>query len=190
MLLTYFIDLDPSPGEFHQRLRRYVADARPGIADAAATIQAAWARALAAPQSPALPLSEVLRTLGALVDQEQAEMATLEVRPGEVTVRVLGRAGERRLRTQELQQESAARQALRGQVPVGPRAAPCFEPLLRILGRDLEREAAQDYTIVVTPDIIGVEGSAGYYALFPVGALEARAHSAVNLRLHWRESSQ
>src|SRR4051812_49945804 len=42
MVLTYFIDLDPSPERFARQLDEYVADARPGIADAAATLRVAW----------------------------------------------------------------------------------------------------------------------------------------------------
>src|SRR5438067_731219 len=44
MLLTYFIDLNPTPEDFSVRLAHYVADGRPGIGEAAATLQEASRR--------------------------------------------------------------------------------------------------------------------------------------------------
>ena len=45
MLLTAFIELDPTAEEFSKRLVQYSTDRRPEIAEAAASILQAWLRA-------------------------------------------------------------------------------------------------------------------------------------------------
>jgi hypothetical protein len=52
MLLTTFIELDPSADEFGELLTRYANDTRPDIADAAKLLLQAWMR-VASPQSQA-----------------------------------------------------------------------------------------------------------------------------------------
>jgi hypothetical protein len=179
MLLTYFIDLDPSPENFAGQLDEYVADAHPGIAEAAATPRAAWQRSQRQVQEPALPLPEVLRLLGAALDTEHAAMATLDVRPAEVTLRRFGLLQEEHLDARALQHERAVRQALRGRVPAtGPAAEARYEPILRALGTGLEAEPPQAYTVVVARQLVGVDGSRGYFRLFPAADLLARAQAS------------
>jgi hypothetical protein len=114
--------------------------------------------------------------VGSRLDAEEVELGTLEVQPTAVALRVLGRMREDHLDADALQQESVARQALRGHVP-GPRAAAPerYETRLRVLGTMLEAEPPQAYTIVVAPQLVGVEGSAGYFRLLSVSELAARA---------------
>jgi len=45
MLLTAFVELDPTAKEFSKRLAQYSTDRRPQIADAAASLLQAWLRA-------------------------------------------------------------------------------------------------------------------------------------------------
>jgi hypothetical protein len=178
MLLTYFIDRNPSPASFADQLDQYVADARPGIAEAAATVRAAWQRSQQQVQEPTLPLPEMLRLLGAALDTQQAAMATLHVQPGAVTLRIFGLLQEEHFDAQALQHEHAARQALRGHVPAtSPPAAARYEPLLRALGTILEAEPPQTYTLVVTSQVVGVEGARGYFRLFSVADLLAQAQA-------------
>lgn len=175
MLLTYFIDVAPSPPDFTARLQRYVADGRPGISEAAMTLLETWHRSQERGQPLSLPLPELMRTLGATLDAESAETAICEVRADGVTVRRQALVSEHRLDVPALQREAAARRALRGQGP-GAAAVPLgYEVLLRLVGLDLETQTAQTYTVVVTSQLVAVTGSAGYQAIFPVAALAARA---------------
>src|SRR5262245_3826987 len=44
MLLTYYIEVEPTAAEFDASLERYTHDQRPRIAEAAALLQSAWRR--------------------------------------------------------------------------------------------------------------------------------------------------
>ena len=183
MLLLYFIDRAPTPAAFATLLARYVADARPGIADAAAVLQQAWERAHAEPAAALPPLAETLRVLGALADEVGAPFSMLDVRTDEAQVRLYDVVRDERLDARALQQQSAARAALRGQVSPEAAGAPLrYEPLLRAVGALLAAEAAQTYQVIVTPQLIAVEGSAGYFGLFPTPQLAAQAHAAAQAR--------
>jgi hypothetical protein len=189
MMLTYLIELDPPHEEFGELLARYIGDVGPGIAGAADLLQASWRRAEALPAPP--PLAETLRTLGGLLDDAGTALARLSLAPESVLLQALGPVQERALGPAELQQEIAARTALRGQVPSDPAAAPTavgspdaparpdrseppdtpvpadrYEPLLRNLGAALAAEPPQSYEVYVTPRAVVVEGSAGYFAVF------------------------
>ncbi len=172
MLLCYFINLAPGPSEFTRRIERYVTDARPDIAAAAAVIEAAWQCSQCNPPLPPPPLREVLRTLGALVDGMLADIATIEVGRELTAIRLSDLPRERHLDAHALQYEMAAQRALRGQVPGDASGLMTrYEPLLRAIGMVLENQPPQGYTIIVSHQIIGVEGTAGYYGLFPVSQL-------------------
>jgi hypothetical protein len=171
MLLTYFIDLNPTVEEFGARLARYVADGRPGIADAARILQDASRRSAPDASPPLPPLSETLRTLGALVDEAGAAVATIEITDHGAHVCFFGALGERTLSPLEVQQEGSTRVALRGQVAAA--ASVRYEVLLRTVGRRLESEYAPAYRLLVTPELIGVHSSTGHYAGFPRAELIA-----------------
>ena len=125
MLLTYFIDLDPSPAEFTTRLQRYVADSRAGIGDAATTLLETWQRSQQATQPLTVPLPELLRTLGAIVSLQTADVVACEIHPDGIEIRHYSLTHEQRLDLLALQQQSTARRALRGRVP-GANAAPAL----------------------------------------------------------------
>jgi hypothetical protein len=165
MLLTYFIDLDPSAEEFDALLARYVADGRPGIAEAALILQDARRRSLPDAPPPLPPLSETLRTVGAVLDEAGAQVATIELSDHGVLLRLFKEAEERTLSPLQVHQESSARTALRGQVSAD--ASVRYEALLRMVGILLDREYAPAYRLFVTPQLIGVHSSTGHYAAFP-----------------------
>jgi hypothetical protein len=179
MLLTYFIERDPTAEAFTVMLAQYIEDPRPGIAEAAALLQRSWQRGRTV-SGPFPPLSETLRTLGGLIDDAQVRYAYLVI--GRGGVRLLTFGGEplqRNIDHAELQQEIAARTALRGQVPPSEQADGLSrESQLRVVGALLEEQADQSYDLVVTPRALVVEGSEGYYRLFPDDELTAFARAA------------
>jgi hypothetical protein len=119
---------------------------------------------------------QTLRTLGAFVDLTGARGAYLSVGPPEVAVQPFGAASTLHLGPLELMAESAARVALRGQgTPAGAAALAHHARLLRRLGGVLNAEEPQGYEVVVLPQLIVVEGQAGYYRVFAPEELEAPA---------------
>jgi hypothetical protein len=77
-LLSYFIELNPTAESFPGLLAQYVSDPRTGLASAAGILQRAWQRTQTTASMPAdLPLAEVLRTLGALLDDSGAHAGLL-----------------------------------------------------------------------------------------------------------------
>jgi hypothetical protein len=165
MMLTYLIDLDPRREEFDKLLARYIGDVGSGLAGAADLLQQSWQRAESATGAP--PLTETLRTLGGVLDDARAPLAHLSIGPERVLFQPLAPVSSRTLNPTELRQESAARAALRGQVPPDAATAPGrYEPLMRALGVALAIEPEQSFEVYVTPRAIVVEGSAGYFAVF------------------------
>jgi hypothetical protein len=182
MLLTYFIDLDPPAEEFDAPLARYIADGRPGIAEAAQILRDAHRRSAPDVPPPLPPLSETLRTLGAVLDEAGAQVATIELSDRGVQLRLCREPEERTLSPLQVHQESAARGALRGQVTAD--APVRYEALLRTVGTLLEREYAPGYRLFVTPELIGVHGSTGHYAAFPRETLVVRQAEKQQRRAH------
>jgi hypothetical protein len=65
MLLSYFVERDPSPEAFAHLLGQYVTSSRPGVAEAA-VLDRAWQRSAGATAvTPPPSREETLRTLGA-----------------------------------------------------------------------------------------------------------------------------
>jgi hypothetical protein len=187
MLLSYFIQLDPTAEAFDELLAQYVSDPRPGIAEAAALLQSSWLRgrtAARAPEPAPPALQETLRTLGALIDEAGARIVYLAVEPHRAQVqRFGGEPTQQAISRAELMQEIAARQALRGQVPaVDPTSAELFETRLRAVGAELDREPSQAYELVITPRSVVVEGSAGYHRVFTLDELGALMQAGAGRR--------
>jgi hypothetical protein len=123
LLLTYFIQQDPSADDFNAALAQHVASTRPSVAEAAWLLQRSWLRGdwtLAAPTAPLL--AETLRALGAHLDEAGAEAACLVVTAEGARLQAFG-AEAQSLALAELWQEIAARTALRGQLGPDDRAA-------------------------------------------------------------------
>jgi hypothetical protein len=133
MLLAYFIQRDPSAEEFGEQLERLAAEPCGEVAQAAALLLEAWrrARAEAAPTWP-MDVAELLRTLGALLDEAGARVARVMVTTDGVQLQLIHDLGADENGPVEnwdvpiigLQLESSARMAaMRGRVPP-PSAAP------------------------------------------------------------------
>jgi DNA-binding response OmpR family regulator len=176
MLLTTCIQLDPTPEALETWLAGHVASARPGVADAAALLRRAWQRDRASGTAP--PLSEQLRTLGGLLDEVGAEVASFAVAEGQAQVHTFQETHEQTLEPEQLRRESALRAALRGR---GPRVTPAgtrYEPLLRVLGTVLEAEPPQTYEVLVTPRAIVVDGETTGCQVFTLDQLDVLLRAA------------
>jgi hypothetical protein len=193
MLLVYCIECDPSVEAFTPLLARFAADPREGIATAANLLQDAWQRIWTEDVLAAPPMQEALRTLGGLLDDADAQSAYIAISPEGVQVQQRDSSGgltARELNTVTLQQELAARTALRGQVPaVDPTDPERYEPRLRALGAELDSEPPQSYQVLVTRRTIVVAGSAGYDRTFSGAELQARLAALLDRRLDSEEAN-
>jgi len=193
MLLVYCIECDPSVEAFTPLLARFAADPREGIATAANLLQDAWQRIWTEDVSAAPPMQEALRTLGGLLDDAEAQAAYIAISPEGVQLQQRDSSGvltARELNTVTLQQELAARTALRGQVPaVDPTDPERYEPRLRALGAELDAEPAQSYQLLVTRRTIAVAGSAGYDRTFSGAELQARLAALLDYRQDSEEAN-
>ena len=168
MLLTYFIELDPSLEAFDGLLQRYCDDSREGIAEGASLLQRSWLRGRPAPAAPVSlpPLQEALRTLGGMLDESEAPGAYIHIEADRLLFQPFG--GEAvKLGARELLLEVGARTALRGQVErTDPTQPDRFEISLRAVGAQLDRCPAQSYDVAALPHTIVVEGSADFHAVY------------------------
>jgi hypothetical protein len=187
VLLAYFIECDPTADELTALLARFVADPRPGIAAAAATLQGPWVRSRTVEETPtAPPLQEVLRTLGGLLDEAGAQAAYVAI--GAEGVQLQQRQPSGSLAVCEMDsvtlwQQLAARTALRGQVPpLDPTDPQRFETRLRALGAQLDALSPQGYQLLVTRQTIAVAGSDGYDRIFSSEEIAAILTALVNHR--------
>jgi len=190
MLLTYFIERDPSSESFTTLLAQFASDPRPGIAEAAGLLQRSWLRGRTGSAAPPFPpLPEALRTIGGLLDDGDVRFAHVAITAQGVRVLTFGdgEPSQRTIDLAELQQEIAERTALRGQVPAAPSTR--RETLLRAVGTVLEEEPAQDYDIVVMPRVVVVEGTVEYYRVFSTDELAELAAAAVERRGEENDSS-
>ncbi len=168
MLLTYFIELDPSAPVFTDLLARYASDARAGIAEAATLLQRSWLRGRSGvTREPMPPLAEALRAIGGGLDEALARAAYVVIEPDSIQVQTFGDLAQTTLGARELQQEIAARAALRGQVaPADPTATERYETRLRAVGSVLDDQPSQSFALLITRRTVVVEGSEGYYQVF------------------------
>jgi hypothetical protein len=184
MVLTYFVELNPSADAFADLLKEATADPRPRMAEAARVLQRAWEQGYVEGATASPPtVQETLRTLGGLIDEAAARGAYLGLTRGRAQLQVFGETWRLELAGRELSQHVAARTVLRGQGPTAdPAAADRFETRLRLIGADLEALPLQWYELVATPRLIVVEGSAGYYHEYSLKEIAAGLAHAVELR--------
>ena len=168
MLLTFFIELDPNVQSFTEMLMRYANDSRAGIADAAGLLQRAWIRGRSGQAAPPMPpFAETLRTVGGLLDEALARAAYIITSPDVIQIQTFGEPSQIVLGAHELQQEIAARMALRGQVsPSDPTGTERYETRLRAVGTVLDEEPPQSFALLVTRRSVVVEGAEDYYNVF------------------------
>jgi hypothetical protein len=189
-LLSYFIELNPTVETFPALLAQYVGDPRSGIASAAGVLQRAWQRTRTTATVPAdLPLAEVLRTLGALLDDSEARAGLLALARDRPRLHMFaetvigGDLAHQTLGLLELSLEIAARTALRGQMtPRDPTAVDRFETRLRAVGVELDAEPPQSYEILLTERTIVVEGTAGYYRVCTSEGLAPQLRTLIRQR--------
>jgi hypothetical protein len=118
-------------------------------------------------REPMPPLAESLRAIGGGLDETLTRAAYVVTEPDSIQVQTFGEVTQLTLGPQELHQEIAARQALRGQVaPTDPTSTERYETRLRAVGNVLDEEPAQSYAVVITRRTVVVEGSEGYYSVF------------------------
>jgi hypothetical protein len=186
-LLGHFVGVDPPANEFGALLVDYLQSAPPSDPATADRLQRSWLRAELGGASPVRSLQETLRTLGALLDEADlrgSEVVSLEVDAERAAVGTLGRFRRREFDPLRLRQQSAARMALRGQMMprTNPTALDRYEPRLRAVGAALDREPPQSYRIAVTPNVVVVEGSAGYRHGFTPAQLAALLQQTMSQR--------
>jgi hypothetical protein len=184
MMLVSFIEMAPAPEAFDKLLARYVADARPGIAEAATLLQRSWRQGqFQAEAEPRITLEETLRVLGGLLDDARARAAFVVLTPDGAQMQAFGETHQWELTTADIARESAARSALRGQVQVGDVTVPDrLERALRAAGAALETEPQQTYELAVTHRALVAEGSAGYFHVFSFDELAVLLRAAIEQR--------
>jgi hypothetical protein len=154
IMLSYFIERDPSSEAFEELLARFIMDWRADIAQAARLLDTCWAAGKMPAGTASLPYREALRTLGGLVDEASAQAAYLQVGVDGAELRAPRAMEPLRLGAPALRQQVAARLALRGQVPwTDSTALASHEARLRALGVLLDQAPAPDgaYRIMATP---------------------------------------
>jgi len=163
LLLTYFIQCDPTDAEFGERLVAF-SSARPGVAGAAQLLAQAWRRRRSATPGRGLSLRDTLGAVGNLLDDYQAQAACVSVAGDRVQLQAFGRSGPLQLGTAELTHALAVRPARGGMGPsVPPGAAARYTDRLRRVGDELDRQPAQTYQLLLTRQTIVIEGAAGYH---------------------------
>jgi hypothetical protein len=131
-----------------------------------------------------LSYEEMLRTVGAVLDDTDHDLAVLDVSPQAVIIQTVGRSGRLELGFGQIQERSHERSRLRGQ---GPRphpvgAPPRFEWVLRVVGAELDRIGESRYGLTVTRQSVSVEGAEGYQRVFDADTLTTLLRDAVRRR--------
>jgi CheY-like chemotaxis protein len=183
MVLTYFMEMDPTGDAFSDLLAEARADPRPRMADAARLLQEAWEHGYGGGAAEPPTLQEMLRTLGGLIDESGARGAYVGATRGRAQLQVFGETWRLDLEGLELSQHVAARTVLRGQGPAAdPTATDRFETRLRLIGAELDALPPQWFELVATPRLIVVEGSAGHYQECSLKEIATGLARAVHLR--------
>jgi hypothetical protein len=163
LLLTYFIQCDPTHAEFGERLVA-LSSARPGVAGAAKLLEQAWRRRSSATPRRGRSLRDALGAVGSLLDDYRTQAACVSVAGDRVQLQAFGRSGPIQLGTAELKHALAGRPAHGGMGPSGPPgAAARYADRLRRVGDELDRQPAQPYQLLLTRQTIVIEGAAGYH---------------------------
>jgi hypothetical protein len=188
-MLVSFMELNPPADKFGEILARYAADPRPGIAEAARLLERSWHQGqMQTPVAARLTPADILRVLGALLDDARARAAFVVLGPEGALMQAFGETRQWELTAVEIARENAARSALRGQVPVGnPLLPERYESALRAVGTALEREAPQVFEILASRNAVVVSGDAGYHRVFSPDELTALLRQAIEQR---REAGQ
>ena len=110
-----------------------------------------------------LKYEEMLRTVGAFLDETGGDMAVLDIWPHGVAFQILGRAGRHEMKLEEIELASRERAQLRGRGSLGANIGPPrFEWVLRVVGAELDQAGQSPYGLTVSRESVTVEGAEGY----------------------------
>ncbi|MBX5490465.1 MAG: hypothetical protein IRZ14_04855 [Chloroflexi bacterium] len=130
-----------------------------------------------------LKYEEMLRTVGAVLDQTGDDLAVLDVWPHGVMFQSVGRSGRHEMALPEIQRVSQERQALRGTgTSSTPEGLPRFEWVLRVVGAELDRVQQSRFGLTVSRSRVIVEGAEGYQRTFEADELTVLMREAVARR--------
>ncbi len=128
--------------------------------------------------------SELLRTVGALLDTAGSQLALIELTRRRVRVLAVGAFGEQELSLRYLRHCIAAQRRLRGRLPPrDPTDLSRLSPVLRAVGGELDRQERRAYRVAVAPGAVIITGSQGYRRTLALDALAALLRAALALRL-------
>jgi hypothetical protein len=135
-----------------------------------------------------LTYEEMLRTVGAVLDGTDHDLAVLDVSPHAVVIQTVGRSGRLEFGFGEIEERSRERSRLRGQGPAPQPAGapPRFEWVLRVVGAELDRAGDSRYGLTVSRQSVSVEGAEGYQRVFDAETLAALLHEALRRRTRSR----
>ncbi len=130
-----------------------------------------------------LAYQEMLRTIGALLDQLGAMTATIGLAPAGAQVSAPGWPWPRTWEPEALVAQAAAQRGLRVQ-PRSRRLARAgrIAARLRVVGTALDADAAGPYLVLLDADEIQVEGRDGYQRRFARRPMRHRLRLAPHLR--------
>jgi hypothetical protein len=126
---------------------------------------------------------EMLRTVGALLDQAGSSLALVDIHPTRVRVLATGPFGEQVLSIRYLADCIAVQRELRGRTPPrDPTDLSRLSPVLRAVGAELDRQAQPRYRLAVTKGAVVIEGSKGYRRTLSLDVLTALLEGALGRR--------
>jgi hypothetical protein len=149
-----------------------------------ATVRRARAPAIvSAPLQDRPTYQEMLRTVGALLDQAGSNLALVDVYPSRVRVLATGPFGEQVLSIRYLSDCIAVQRELRGRTPPrDPTDLNRLSPVLRAVGAELDRQAQPRYRLAVTKGAVVIEGSRNYRRTLSLDVLSALLEAAMGSR--------
>ena len=139
--------------------------------------------AATAPGSLRPSYQEMLRTVGAILDEAGSNLALIHVSPRHVRVLAVGPYGEHVLSIRYLAHCIDVQRQLRGQLPPrDPVDLTRLAPVLRAVGAELDRQQQPRYDLAVTQGAVIIEGSRGYRRTLAFDVLAELLEAAIRSR--------
>jgi hypothetical protein len=137
----------------------------------------------AAPGSQHPSYQEMLRAVGAILDEAGSNLALIHVSPARVRVLAVGPYGEHVLSIRYLAHCIDVQRQLRGQLPPrDPVDLTRLSPVLRAVGAELDRQQQPRYDLAVTQGAVIIEGSRGYRRTLAFDVLAELLEGAIRSR--------
>ncbi|HLH23172.1 MAG TPA: hypothetical protein VK066_11655 [Chloroflexota bacterium] len=153
------------------------------VRDLAAVRRARAAKARRASPRDRPSYQEMLRTVGALLDQAGSNLALVDIYPARVRVMATGPFGEQVLSIRYLSDCIAVQRELRGRTPArDPADLNRLSPVLRAVGAELDRQAQPSYRLAVTKGAVVIQGSRGYRRTLALDVLASLLQGAIGSR--------